>query len=453
MGIFDRFTGRKPVPPPREDNAAPAAEEPKSAAAGGVLPQLAEARAKLAANDVAAAMTIYEEILAAAGDRPDVLLTASADLGTHGRIAELIELIAPRYDFERHGAGPGLNLLQAYLAARQPEAAQHLLDLLFSHARPELHERLMGFSRAIGEMGDAEHAAEGAGAEATTVSLVSISKPIWFYGLEECASSLLPTSSGPRRRVAFAQCALLGESGLAEQAAQPEDATGRFSRGLPLWFAETFFFSAGYEPLAGIGVFAPRHYALFPMEWTAENIRQLAESTSGGLDYVVTSSLRNRHGDHELTLRIWEMKKFRELKNFSARWTPADADAVLARFHEQFRAYMEWTALPAGSGLAYAPPVAPLAHIQALGASLGLFLVEKEMLPAAHAPVTTELFLQNARANPGDARAQAALITALLRLRARGVEPEESARQHVREWLASESARAAGLAALSEKFA
>ncbi|HLP25660.1 MAG TPA: hypothetical protein VK477_08285, partial [Acidobacteriota bacterium] len=364
MGFFDRFTGKKaattgsasstPVVPVSAAAPAAPAPAPAAATAGGVLPQLAAAKARLAARDLPGAMAIYEQVLATAGDRPDVLLTMSGDLGTHGHIRELIELVAPRYDAERHGPGPGMNLLQAYLAARAPEAAQHLLDLLFSLNRPELENRLIGFSRALAELSVSEAAPTTDLEAGTKISLVSISKPIWFYGLEDRAATLLPVRQGRLRRVAFAQCALLGETNLMERAAQPEEAVGRFTRGLPLWFAETFNFSSGYDPIAGIGLFAPKHYALFPMEWSAENIRQLDESAQGGLDYVVTFALRSRNADFELTARIWEVKKFRELKSFITRWAPADADAVLAQFHQQLKTYMEWQ--PANGGLGYAPP-------------------------------------------------------------------------------------------------
>lgn len=457
MGFLDRFIAKKPAPPAATPavapvESAPPASEAKPAIAGGVLPQLAAARARLEAHDLPGATAIHDAVLASAGDRPDVLLTISANLGTHGHVRELIELLAPRYDAERHGPGPGVNLLQAYLAVRQPEQAQHILDLLFSLGRPELEDRLVGFSRAIAEISVSAHAAPDLGPEEKTISLVSVSKPIWFYGLEELASTLLPRQTGKLRRVAFAQCALLGEDNVMERAAQPEDELGRFTRGLPLWFAESFSYGAGYEPVAGIGIFAPKHYALFPSEWTPDNLRQLDQSVQGGLDYVVTASLRNRNADYELTLRIWEVKKFRELKSFSTRWTPVDANAVLARFHLQFRTYMEWTAFPAGQGLPYAAPAAPWSYIQALGASLSLFLGEKSMLPAEQQPTTLAPFLGAAQANPDDVRAQLTLVSALLRWRARGLTPDDAALQHAREWLATDAAREAGVAGVASQL-
>lgn len=448
MGFFDRKPAdQQPETPPGAD---------KASAGGGVLPQLAAAREKLKTKDTAGAMAIYESVLAGAGDRADVLVTISGDLGSTGHVKELIELLAPRYDAQRHGAAAGINLLQAYLVTRNAEAAQHLLDLLFELNRPELEARLVGFSNAVAEL----FVSEGEAAEQqplidteAKISLVSLSKPVWFYGLEALAPHLLPGKEGRPRRVAFAQCAVLGLEDAATRAAQPEEALGRLSRGLPLWFAETFASSAGYEPFAAIGVSDRKHYALFPIEWVAENIRQVNDSTEGGLDFVVTGALRNRHDDFELSLRIWEVKKYRELKAFSTRWTPANADEELKKFHELVRGYMEWRALPAGTGLAYAAPAAPLAYVHGLGSALTLFLGEKGVLAPEQMPAGTDALLQSARANPDDARAQLALVAALLRFKAQKVAPDPAAQQHASAWLASPAAQAADVAALIMKLA
>lgn len=456
MGFFDRFASGNPQ---SNEPGQPAGEKP-AVPTGGVIPRLAEARAKLAARDLPGALAIHEEVLATAGHRPDVLVTISGDLGVHGHVSELIELIAPRYDAQKHGPATGINLLQAYLALRLIEPAQHLLDILFALNRPELEDRLFGFSNAIGELmaghdevvPTAEQVAGAAPAESHKISLASISKPIWFYGLEEIAPHLLARKEGKLRKVAFAQCTLPGLADAMDRAARPEDDLGRFCRGLPLWFAETFGVSAGYEAIAAIGASSRRHHVLFPVEWTAQNIRELNDTSSGGLDYIVTSNLRNRNDDFELVLKIWEVKKFRELKQFATRWTPASADTVLKQFHEQIRLYMEWTALPAGNGLAYAAPVAPVAHLQSLGASLSQFLAEKGVLAAEHAPADAAAQLRGAQANAGDARAQLALVSALLRLKAQGVALDAAALAHAQSWLASEGAAQADVAALQAKL-
>lgn len=398
MGFFDRLVGKKSSPPaPTPASAAPAtpshppppAPEPAAEVApvptGGLLPQLTAARDRLEAKDLPGAVAIYEQVLATAGDRPDVLVTISGDLGTCGYVEPIVELIAPRYDAERHGPATGLNLLQAYLVLRNPGAAQHVLDILFALQRPELEERLWGFSNAIAELLEAQRRGElTAGSAApkggSTINLVSISKPIWAYGAETLPG-LLPPKEGRLRRIAFGQLAHPGTPNLAERMAKPEDELGRFARGLPLWFAETFSFCPLYAPIAAIGMVDKSHYALFPAEWTSQNIRQLVETAADGLDYVFTGTLVETSGDTELVMKVWEVKKFRERKSFSARWTPATADAELARLHEQIRLFMEWCPYPEGAGLAYSAPPSPTAWIRTLGSSLSLFLTDKGVLP------------------------------------------------------------------------
>jgi hypothetical protein len=438
MGFLDRFSGKKPESTPPPAPAAPVAPEAAPAPkAGGVMPRLAQARVLLEAKNLAGATAIYEEVLASAGDRPDVLVTISGDLGTFGHVAKIVELVAPRYDAERHGPATGLNLLQAYIAVRDPGAAQHVLDILFDLQRPELEERLYGFSNAIAELfahptpPPAQLTSDGEPpADSPHVELVSFTRPIWFYGLEDMEEALFPKKTGKLRSVAFAQLGLLGQPGLAEAMGRPEDELGRLSRALPLWFAETFHFSPHYFASAIVGLHTSggvkRPY-LFGMEWTSENLTQLINTSADPLDYIVTGALRHKAGDYELILRVWEVKKFRERKQFTARWTPADAAQVLAKLHEQVRAFMEWS--PAPGGLAYAPPADARGWLDVLGVSSGHFLAGKGLTPpellSPAAPVLDAL----APAAAGSAPAALAWLTLRDRVKAIGREapPADSA--------------------------
>lgn len=444
MGFFDRLAGKKtsthsaPVP------AAPQATPPTpgaSVTAGNALPRLAAARERLEARDLPGALAIYEEILATAGDRADILVTISGDLGSTGHVASIVELIAPRYDAEKHGPATGLNLLQAYLALRQADAAQHVLDILFELNRPELEDRLHGFSNAIAELivsGAPPLPLHGATADSSPlaaaepivakVDLVSISKPIWFYGLEPLAEKILPVKGSRLRRIAFAQLALPGAyPDLLAAQAQPEDELGRLARAIPLWFAETFYFSPHYAPIAAIGLFQPagttvKQPVIFGAEWTTDNLRQLCDSPNGdNLDYIFTGALRQQAGDYELLLRVWEVKKFRERKQFLVRWTPATADAELAKLHEQLRLFMEWT--PEKNGLPYAAPAAPRVWLDTLGAALGLFLADKTLLPKEILPPLAPLWPALAPHAAGHASAALAWLTSQHRARALGLAP------------------------------
>lgn len=452
MGFFDRLAAKKTTPEPDAPVPEPVVE--KKPVVGAILPLLASAREKLKARDLPGAMEIYEQVLPSAADRSDVLVTISADLGTNGYVREIIELLAPRYDLEKHGAAAGVNLLQAYLATRDTDSAQHLLDLLFSLQRPEFEARLIGFSKALSELFISEGESTGSSTPnepraEKKINLVSISKPIWSYGLEAQHEAILPKPEGKVRRVAFAQLSMPGTTDAMEQATRIEDDNGRLSRAFALWMAETFSYSAGYEAVAMLGLIDQQHYALFPTEWSSENLRQLNESsTTKGLDYIVAGWMRAHNHDFELGVRIWEVKKFRELKSFSVRFAPSTANEALLKIHGQLRTYMEWSALPAGNGIGYEPPADPVAYLQALGASVSLFLGGKALLPANHLRLETAPFVSAVQANPGDIRANLALVTGLQRLKELGGTLDDEAVSLARTWLASDAAQALGLGAI-----
>ena len=431
MGFFDRLKAKGqaagPIP------STPSAPDPNAAA----LPRLAAARQKLDAKDLPGALAIYDEVLQTSGDRADVLVTISGDLGATGHIAPIVELVAPRYDAERHGPATGINLVQAYLALRDPEAAQHVLDILFSLNRPELEQRLHGFSNAIADLmthGDsallppiAEAPVPFEAPKIRAVALISISKPIWAYGLEPMFPELL-VPKGQTRKVAFAQLALPGAYPQPEEAMrQPPDALGRLSRALPLWLAETFCYAPHYAPIAAVGnVDEPdgsRHPMIFPAEWTTENLRQLVSSAPEGVDYAFTGSLQAKDGATELLLRVWEIKKMKERKQFSARWTASTATAELTKLHHDVRTFMEWSPAPAGTGLPYVVPVEPAAWLDFLSASLDLFLAEKALMPVNLLPSMVALFDDLAPHASNDAAASLSWLTLLARARKLGIAP------------------------------
>ena len=211
---------------------------------------------------------------------------------------------------------------------------------------------------------------------------------------------------------------------LCEAMGRPEDELGRLSRALPLWFAETFHFSPHYGASAVIGLHASggvKRPFLFGMEWTSENLSQLINTSADPLDYVITGALRHQAGDYELVLRVWEVKKFRERKQFTARWTPADAPQALTKLHEQIRAFMEWS--PAPGGLPYAPPADARVWLDVLGASSGLFLSVKGLVPAELLPPTAPVFEALTPHTAGSPAASLAWLTLRDRVKALGREP------------------------------
>jgi len=434
MGFFDRLAGKPASSTPGDGAGTPSNLDPS---VSGVAPRLIAARERLDAKDLKGALAIYEELLATAGDRADVLVTVSGDLGSTGHIPQIIELVAPRYDATRHGPAAGINLIQAYLAVRDADAARHILDILFALQRPELEGRLHGFSNAIAELvnhGDVRAIPEftpapgdGGAPQPVGIAVVTVSRPIWSYGLEAFAD-ILPKKEGKLRRVAFAQLSLPGAyADLAAATRAPEDEIGRLSRALPLWLAETFYFSPLYTSVAALGcmhdIDGSRRPAIFTTDWTVENMKKLVETTTDGLDYIFTGSLKREGEEFVLSLKVWEVKKFRERKEISARWTAATADAELTKLHEYVRAFMEWAPYPEGAGIPYSAPSSPTAWLEALGTLLGLFLVEKNLLPKDQLASLSPVFDSFAPHTFSPPASSLAWISLRSRARSLGLEP------------------------------
>jgi hypothetical protein len=422
-----------------------------------LVASLRAARNLLEEKDLAGAMAIYETVLAAEGDNSAVLAAISGDLGSTGHVTTVIELVAPLYDPERHGPDAGLNLLQAYLAVGEPDGAQHMLDMLAALELPYLEERLLGFSNAISTLVDTGVAAglpaPARGAEsAAKGTAVSVSKPVWFYGLEPMAAEILPQTSGKLCRIAFTQFGLPGAyHDVREAMRKPEDEPARLSRALPVWLAEMFFFSAQYAPAAALAIVTDpdgtRRPAILDCEWTVENLRQLVSTSSGGLDYVFTGVLRAADGAQELVLRLWDTRKFRERKQFKARWTPATADAELGRLGESVRRFMEWRPCPDLSGVGFPPAEAPQAWVDALGASLGLFLSGKQIWPVGLLPPLGPTLERLAPLAAREPVAALAHLTLVARARALGIalDPALSAAPLQNHPLVAEAQRILGL--------
>jgi hypothetical protein len=433
MGFFDRLKDKQEARGSMPSEGA--SPDPQTTA----LPRLAAAREKLEGKDLPGAMAIYEEVLQTSGDRADVLVTISGDLGATGNIPQIIELVAPRYDALRHGPATGINLVQAYLAVRDPEAAQHVLDILFSLNRPELENRLHGFSNAIADlMTHGESAllppeavmpggAPSGGAQVTKVALISISKPIWAYGLETLFPEILPPKTNARK-IAFVQLALPGAYPDYEAAMKaPSDELQRLSKAIPFWLAEVFSFTPSYSPIAAIAnVDLPdgsKHPMIFPQDWTAENLRQLNETSNDGLDYAFTGSLTLKDGTYTLTLRLWEVKKYKDRKQFAAKWTAATAEVELAKVAEFIRGFMEWKAAPAGTGITYSAPRVPTSWLKSLAVSGELFLAEKGLMAPDLLPKMAPIFDELADHACDSAAESLSWLTLIHRSKALGIAP------------------------------
>jgi tetratricopeptide (TPR) repeat protein len=116
------------------------------------LSQIWLARHHLEAGQLAKARALYGEVLAGGQYDGDALMMVSGDLGTHGHIAEIVELVAPVFEPTRHGPAAGLNLLRAYLQLRRIAEGEAMLARLYSLNLPPYRQQLDEFEHTFQRM-------------------------------------------------------------------------------------------------------------------------------------------------------------------------------------------------------------------------------------------------------------------------------------------------------------
>ena len=100
------------------------------------------------------------------------------------------------------------------------------------------------------------------------------------------------------------------------------------------------------DPVAG------KYYALFGTEWTTENLQQLVDTVTGGLDFIVTGSLRQTAGDFRTggwcassRSKISRAQRYSPCVGRRRRQTPSSVSYM----SKKVRQYMEWA--PEKNGL------------------------------------------------------------------------------------------------------
>src|SRR5271166_2847465 len=119
--------------------------------------------------------------------------------------------------------------------------------------------------------------------DATDVTYLSLTKPVWVYGLRN-ASWLLPPRDPRARQIAFIPLACPA----AHSGPQPEDDRGRFSRAVALFLSESFWYHSGLRPTAMIPAVKGTGPTMCDREMTVEEVADLGRA---GTAYCVTGTL------------------------------------------------------------------------------------------------------------------------------------------------------------------
>lgn len=243
------------------------------------------ARRELEQQRFETARKLYEDVLVVAADQPGVLTQISGDLGERGFVREIIDIILPFYDPERHDVSAGLNCLQAFLDTRDWKRGEELLHRLMSLHMPPVRERLLWYSSQFEALKAPAETREPI--EDVSIELVALDDPVWCIGLNG-AQWLLPPPLPTGRRVALLALANTTAREAAsddEVLAGREDDVGRLTRSIPLYLADMLRFRTDAQPTVLLPIVPGRAMAVFGGEWDAEAAKE------SGAELVVSGSI------------------------------------------------------------------------------------------------------------------------------------------------------------------
>lgn len=118
------------------------AMERVSEISGSWRPQLWLARRFLENKKIDSAIELYSRVLDFDGLPHDVYMMISGDLGNGGYLVQMVDLLLPLYDAEKHGAMAGINLMQALHKLGDKRRALEICEALEKLKRPDIMQYL-----------------------------------------------------------------------------------------------------------------------------------------------------------------------------------------------------------------------------------------------------------------------------------------------------------------------
>ncbi|MGK9173336.1 tetratricopeptide repeat protein [Yokenella regensburgei] len=345
--------------------------------------QLWLARHYLEQKNVAAAKTLYDEVLAGGRYDGSSLMMISGDLGRNGEIPLLVDLIAPVYDEHRHDPMAGMNLLRAYQELGNPDAGERLLSRMYALEYPPLKQHLDAFAQAFQQM--REQGAQGVPTDPAQVeiSTLALSQPIWHYGLYK-ADWLFGQKPEEADIVGFfALSKITDETKPAES--QREDDVGRLTRAIPLYLAEAahywtpFAARCYFQVAAGLGPVLSTHET---------DGNELFDLVPPSMKYFVTGQLGcEGEGDQrqwQLTLSLWDCRLREKCAVESATVPQAELGAWVLELEQRLLAKMGGPVTQALDAF-YTRPSAEAMNIYLaeLGQAFTLTMVANNYVPRA----------------------------------------------------------------------
>jgi tetratricopeptide (TPR) repeat protein len=277
---------------------------------GAWRPQLWLARHHLESEQRDRALRIYRDVMSIASENGDALMMISGDLGNHGMIEPMMNLVLPVFDLVKHGPFTGCNLLRAMADTRRLEEGKRLMAELQQLGRKDLLGFLDEMESAFARMTPARPA-EGP----LEISSVWIDTPIWSRGLDN-PRWMFPIKSETAPLIAFV--AFSDGTRRAKKARQElEQTSGRLTRSLPLLLMESVYYGTDARPLAVFPVAKQMGPVVFGQDWTIDGLRNVCGETAP--DIIVSGRLSQGVMGRRVEVTVWDAHAGTKLGGFKIK--------------------------------------------------------------------------------------------------------------------------------------
>ncbi len=272
------------------------------------------AREALEQKDIAAAIDFCKQAISRF-PKPapaDALMQISGDLGNHGHLQEMLQVVEPVFEPSVHGLEVGNNLIKAHFDLGHHGEAQRILDQLYAQKRPDWQEHLQYWD---GELAKANVAkTEGIQEQSPEFAGIVILGPIWTRDGSPY-SSLLPAKDSDGPRVAFMGSTVLMNREPQTQSAQLTDTPGRISRCIPLILCEKVHLSTNGTGIALIPWIQNHGFAVFCKSQTNEDLCEAAVSMETCPDFVVRIELDITAANWRVTTDLIDVRQCKRMAN------------------------------------------------------------------------------------------------------------------------------------------
>ncbi len=278
------------------------------------------------------ALALFREALTLAG-KPvptDLLMQISGDLGNHGHLPEILDLVAPHFEVAVHGITVGNNLLKANLDLGRLDATRALLDQLYAQKRPDWKETLAFWDTELAKAHVGSVPADPAAKP--SISMLVGDGPVWLPESSP-AAELFPAPTGALVRVAFLGSTAEVPKPGDKPVHQMSDTPGRLSRALPVFLAEQVRFHgrAQVRPILPWLLGNAPAFVLGCVPWPDAGAAQYARNGDTPADYVVVTHLKSAAEPWSVELRLVRTIDAKLLGTLDASFPVAQPEAALRR--------------------------------------------------------------------------------------------------------------------------